>query len=61
MEKKYFKRVLVSRCLEDKIQVIVEYNTYIPSPAINTDTSVNAAFMGNKLNVTKSNVDITDC
>ena len=33
---------------------------YIPSPAINIDTSVNVAFMAEKLNTAKSYVDITD-
>ena len=33
----------------------------IPSPAINIDSSVNAAFVGNKLNAAKSYVDIPDC
>jgi hypothetical protein len=33
----------------------------LPSPAINIDTSVNAAFMADKLNTAKSYVDITDC
>jgi len=33
----------------------------IPSPGINIDTSVNAAFTGNRLNAAKSYVDITDC
>ena len=34
---------------------------FIPSPAINIDTSVNAAFMANKLNTAKSYFDINDC
>ena len=34
---------------------------YIPSPGINIDSSVNAAFTADKLNAAKSCVGITDC
>ena len=33
----------------------------IPSPTVNIDTSVNMAFTADKLNATKSYIDITDC
>ena len=40
-------------------------NTYnyilIPSPNINIDTSINAAFKADKLNAANSYLDITDC
>ena len=39
----------------------LKFNGYIPSPAKNIDTSVNEAFTADKLNATKSYVDITDC
>ena len=34
---------------------------YIPNPAINIDTRVNAAFRVDKPNAAKSYIDITDC
>ena len=37
------------------------YAHFIPSPAINIDTSVNAVFTGDKLNTAESYFDITDC
>ena len=40
---------------------LVIVRSKIPSPAINIDTSVNAAFTADKLNGAKSYVDITDC
>jgi hypothetical protein len=40
---------------------ILEEPVYIPSPAINIDTSENVALTGNKLNTAKSYVHITDC
>jgi hypothetical protein len=40
---------------------VMRINIYAPRPAVNIDTSVNAAFMADKLNAAKSYVDITDC
>ena len=33
----------------------------MPSPAINIDTSINAAYTADKMNTAKSYIDITDC
>ena len=41
--------------------ISMKKTTNIPSAGINTDTSANAAFTGDKLNAAKSYIDSTDC